>query len=48
MGGLAVPKGISKRGHHKQEINQVNRTALIIGGGAAAVILLLIVVSFFL
>ncbi|HMM21139.1 MAG TPA: hypothetical protein PKA10_10395 [Selenomonadales bacterium] len=43
-----MPKGISKRGHRKQEINRVNRTALVIGGGAAAVILLLILVSFFM
>jgi hypothetical protein len=41
-----VAKGASKRGYHKQDMDKLNRTALLIGGTVAAVILLLMVFSF--
>jgi len=41
-----MAKGPSKRGYHKQDMNKVNRTALIIGGAIAAILLLLMIVSF--
>jgi hypothetical protein len=41
-----VTKGVSKRGHNKQEMDRLNRTALIIGGSVAAIILVLMIVSF--
>lgn len=43
-----MAKSLSKRGHNKEEIRQVNRTALFVGGGAAAIILVIIIVSFFM
>lgn len=41
-----MPKGTSKRGYHKQDINKLNRTALIIGGAVAALLLLIMIISF--
>jgi hypothetical protein len=43
---VAKAKGVGKRGYHKQDVDKLNRTALMAGGVAAAVILLLMVVSF--
>ncbi|HEY3424385.1 MAG TPA: hypothetical protein VGL27_06275 [Negativicutes bacterium] len=39
-------KRTSKRAYHKQDMNKLNRYALIIGGVTAVIILLLIIVSF--
>ena len=39
-------KGKGKRIHHKQDVNRLNRTALIIGGAAAGGLLLIMVFSF--
>ena len=41
-----MPKGTSKRGYHKQDMDKVNRTALIIGGGVAAILLIIMIISF--
>ncbi|MDR7867812.1 MAG: hypothetical protein RIN56_13445 [Sporomusaceae bacterium] len=41
-----MPRGPSKRGYHKQDMQKVNRTALVVGGVTAAVLLLVMVVSF--
>jgi len=41
-----VAKGISKREHHKKDMDKLNRTALIIGGAIAIAILLTMVISF--
>ena len=43
-----MARSVSKRGHHKAEVQQVNRTAIYVGGGAAAVILLVMMASFFM
>ncbi|SDF47775.1 DUF2970 domain-containing protein [Sporolituus thermophilus] len=39
-------KGTSKRAYHKNDVSNLNRTALIIGGVMAAAILFTMVVSF--
>lgn len=41
-----MAKGMSKRAYHKQEMNNVNQTALKIGAVLAAVSLLAIIISF--
>lgn len=41
-----MAKGFSKRGYHKQDMDKLNRTALLIGGVVAAAIVLMMVVSF--
>jgi hypothetical protein len=41
-----MAKGVSKRGYHKQDMDKLNRTALIIGGAVAAAIMLMMAVSF--
>lgn len=41
-----MAKGISKRGHHKQDMDKLNRTALVLGGAVACIILLMMVISF--
>ncbi|MEN6565917.1 MAG: DUF2970 domain-containing protein [Veillonellales bacterium] len=43
-----MSKGIGKRAYHKQDMDKLNRTALIIGGVAAAVILIIMIISFVL
>jgi hypothetical protein len=43
---LAVAKAASKRNYHRQDMQKVNRTALIIGGATAAVILIAMIISF--
>ncbi|MCX7780966.1 MAG: hypothetical protein N2491_08635 [Negativicutes bacterium] len=42
---MAKPK--SKREYHRQDMDKVNRTALMIGGAVAALILLVMIVSAF-
>lgn len=44
--GFDMAKSVGKRTHNKQDINKVNRAALLIGGLAAAGILALLMVSF--
>ena len=41
-------KSDGKRAYHKQEVNNVNRTALTIGGIVAAIILVVMIYSFYL
>lgn len=40
-----ISRGKGKRLHNKEEVNQVNRKALIIGGVAAGGILILMLIS---
>jgi len=40
-----VTKGVSKREHNKQDMDKLNRIALIIGGIVAAIILVVMVIS---
>ena len=42
---MAVSKGRSKRTHHKQETDTVNRTAMWIGGGIAVIVLAGVIIS---
>jgi len=44
-GEIVVAKGQGKRAHHKQDVDKLNRTALMIGGIVAVVILLVIIGS---
>lgn len=41
-----MAKGAGKRAYHKQDMDKLNRTALLIGGAAAGIILILMIVSF--
>ncbi len=40
-----MAKAVKKRAYHKQDMDKLNRTALIIGGIAAIIILLLMIGS---
>lgn len=40
-------KAKSKRAYHKQDMDNLNRTALMIGGIAAAVIIIIMIFGFF-
>lgn len=39
-------KAKSKRAYHKQDMDNLNRTALIIGGVTAAVIIIVMIIGF--
>ena len=41
-----MAKAAGKRAYHRQDMNKVNRTALMVGGGMAVVILLAMLLSF--
>jgi hypothetical protein len=41
-----VVKAKSKRAYHKQDMDNLNRTALIISGVAAAVIIIIMIIGF--
>lgn len=41
-----MAKGISKRAHHKQDMNKLNKTALTIGAVLGIISLLAIIISF--
>lgn len=41
-----MSKGTSKRGYHKKDMKNLNRTAFIIGGAVAALLLVIMVISF--
>lgn len=41
-----ISRGKGKRLHNKEEVNKLNRKALLIGGVAAGGILVLMVISF--
>lgn len=40
-----MTKGQGKRAHHKQDVDKLNRTALIIGGVVAVAVLLVVIGS---
>ena len=44
----SISRGKGKRLHNKEEVDKMNRTALIVGGVSAACILVLMVISFFM
>lgn len=46
MSTIVRGTGKGKRTHNRQEMNKLNRTALIIGGVAAGCLFILMVVSF--
>lgn len=41
-----MAKGLGKKAYHKQDMDKLNRVALVIGGAVAVVILFLMVLSF--
>jgi len=41
-----MARSLTKRAYHRQDMNKVNRLALIVGGICAAAILLLMIGSF--
>lgn len=41
-------KSMGKRAYHKQEVENVNKTALLIGGTAAVIILAVMIYSFYM
>ena len=43
----SIARGKGKRLHNREEVNKLNRTALIVGGIAALCILALMLTSFF-
>ena len=43
---VKASKNLNKRAYHRQDVHELNRTALMIGGGAAGIILLLMFISF--
>ncbi|WP_312340362.1 hypothetical protein [Anaerospora hongkongensis] len=40
-----MAKGQGKRAHHKRDVDQLNRTALLVGGGIAVAVLLVVIAS---
>ena len=40
-----MAKSTSKKAYHRQDMNKVNRTALVIGGATAAAILVAMILS---
>lgn len=44
----SITRGKGKRLHNREEVNKLNRTALMVGGVAAVCLLVLMVVSFFI